>query len=137
MNKLPIEDISRMREDRLSYAKIAVALGASVNTIKSICQRNGLGGRTVLPEPDLTVCQYCGKPITQRPGRKERRFCSDACRLAWWKNHPEHVSRKAIYALICTHCGASFDSYGNKARKFCSHACYIAHRFGVATDNDA
>lgn len=137
MTKLPIEDISRMRSDGLSYAKIAAALGASANTIKSICQRNDLGGRTAQAEVDLSDCQYCGKPITQRPGRKKRHFCSDACRLAWWKEHPERIRRKAVYALVCVHCGHSFESYGNKARKFCSHECYIDHRFGKAAQNDA
>ncbi|MDR1422897.1 MAG: helix-turn-helix domain-containing protein [Coriobacteriales bacterium] len=137
MTQLSIKEISRMRAEGLSYAKIASALGASANTIKSICQRNGLGGRTAAPEKDLAVCEQCDLPIVQRPGRKRRRFCSDSCRLAWGKDHPEQISRKAVYTLVCTHCGGSFDSYGNKARKFCFHACYIAHRFEKTTENDA
>jgi endogenous inhibitor of DNA gyrase (YacG/DUF329 family) len=136
MSKLPIKDISRMRAEGLSYAKIASALDASANTIKSICQRNGLGGRTSALEKDLTVCQQCGLPIAQQPGRKARRFCSDTCRLAWWKVHPECVSRKAVYTRVCGHCGRTFESYGNKARKFCSHSCYVAHRFGKASGDE-
>ena len=53
-----------------------------------------------------------------------RRFCYDACRMAWWKNHPEKLNRKAEYHFTCAHCRKKFTAYGNKNRKYCSRACY-------------
>ena len=77
-----------------------------------------------------SVCEQCGKPIEQNPGRKRKRFCCDACRNKWWNAHLELVKRKAVYTYTCPTCGKEFTVYGNSHRKFCSHACYIAYRFG-------
>jgi endogenous inhibitor of DNA gyrase (YacG/DUF329 family) len=126
--KNKIED---MRLDGQSYAKIAGALGLSVNTVKSHCQRNRLGGKDCTAE-NIAACKNCGNHMVRNTGGRTRKFCSDACRMAWWKSHPECVGRKALYAIVCTHCGAEFFSYGNKGRKYCSHPCYIDARFGAA-----
>ena len=93
--------------------------------VKSFCRRHSLAART-----DGAVCEYCGKPIAQNPGRKRKRFCSDSCRNKWWNAHLELVKRKAVYTYTCPTCGKKFTVYGNSHRKFCSHACYIAYRFG-------
>ncbi|MDR0883423.1 MAG: hypothetical protein LBN05_02285 [Oscillospiraceae bacterium] len=53
-----------------------------------------------------------------------RRFCCDACRLAWWKAHPKQVNRKAIYKYICPVCHKAFTAYGNNHRIYCSRKCY-------------
>jgi hypothetical protein len=50
--------------------------------------------------------------------------------MAWWKEHPERLNRKAVYGLVCAGCGKPFESYGNRYRKYCSHDCYIKDRFG-------
>ena len=63
-----------------------------------------------------------------------RKFCSDACRTAWWNSHPDCVDRKAVYAYTCAHCGKPFTAYGNKERKYCSRNCYISDRFGEERD---
>ncbi len=59
---------------------------------------------------------------------QHQKFCSDKCRMAWWKAHPDQLNRKAIYHMVCAHCGQPFDSYGNSHRKYCSRACYDAVR---------
>jgi IS30 family transposase len=130
MSGLQKNEIARMRGEGMSYAKIASALGMSPNTVKSHCQRNRLGGALDTGDAVMAVCQNCGRTMAQRPGRKPKRFCSDACRMAWWKAHPERLSRKAVYALVCAGCGKPFESYGNKGCKYCSHACYVKARFG-------
>ena len=68
--------------------------------------------------------------IVQTPGRKRKRFCSDACRNAWWNAHLSLVKRKAVRTVVCAGCGQPFEAYGRTPRKYCSHACYVAHRFG-------
>lgn len=108
-----------------SWGRVAMQLQISINTVKSFCRRHSLVTRI-----DGAVCEQCGKPIDQNPGRKRKRFCCDACRNKWWNAHLTLVKRKAVYTFTCPACGKAFTVYGNSHRKFCSHACYIAYRFG-------
>lgn len=120
------EKIIQMRRDGVSYSKISSAIGISENTVKSFCRRNNLGKSytgTGL-QKDGVFCRQCGTPLTHTAGAKQKRFCSDKCRMGWWNAHPEAVRRKAIYTFTCAHCGAAFESYGNKHRKYCSRVCY-------------
>ena len=77
-----------------------------------------------------TICGYCGAPITQTLGRKEKKFCSDRCRNLWWNAHLDLVDRRANYEFVCRTCGKPFTAYGNAHRKYCSRDCYIEDRFG-------
>lgn len=114
-----------LRRDGVGYGQIAVAVNISINTVKSFCRRHGLVTKAV-----ASVCEQCGRPIEQNPGRKRKRFCSDSCRNKGWNTHLELVKRKAVYTFTCPNCGKEFSVYGNSHRKFCSHACYIEYRFG-------
>ena len=117
-----------------SYSVIAARLGISENTVKSYCRRNHLAG--VAAKEPILVCRYCGKPLSLSPKTKQRKFCSECCRRAWWKTHPELIHREAFYPMVCEHCGKEFKSYGNRKRKYCSHECYIAARFGKGGVHD-
>lgn len=134
MNELQKQQIIELRNQGISYSKIADALGISINTIKSFCRRNNLGGHIGKENKQInkTFCKECGKELNQNLGKKPLKFCSDKCRVKWWNTHPELVNRKAIYSFICTNCGEPFTAYGNSKRKYCSHSCYINHRFGGA-----
>ena len=127
MTTYEMEQIKTMRLQGLGYMKIGQTLGISHNTVRSFCRRNGLSGDA---PKNVTLCQHCGKPIKVIPKRKPRKFCSDACRTAWWNSHLDSVNRKAVYHFICACCGEPFTAYGNQNRKYCSHRCYIAGRFG-------
>lgn len=122
MTKQEIETLNLMRSHDKSAADIAIALGLSVNTVRSYIRRH-------LPKDAVQVgCRQCGKPVMQHKGRKAKYFCSDRCRNAWWNAHPEKVQRKAYYRLTCQFCGKEFVSYGNKNRKYCSRLCYADAR---------
>lgn len=122
MTKQEIETLNLMRSHDKSAADIAIALGLSVNTVRSYIRRHP-------PEDAVRVgCCQCGKPIMQHKGRKAKYFCSDRCRNAWWNVRPEKVQRKAYYRLTCQYCGKEFVSYGNKNRKYCSRLCYANAR---------
>ena len=111
-----------------SYASIADDLGISENTVKSYCRRNNIDIAIKQEQSVATnTCSNCGCPLRHTPGAKHKRFCSDKCRMAWWKAHPEALDRKAVYHFVCPTCGGSFEAYGNANRKYCSRAC-----FGVA-----
>ena len=122
MTKHEIEILNIMRSRDKSAADIAIALGLSVNTVRSYISRHP-------PKDTVEVgCRQCGKPVMQHKGRKAKYFCSDRCRNAWWNAHPEKVQRKAYYRLACRFCGKEFVSYGNKNRKYCSRLCYADAR---------
>ena len=115
------QKILAMRENGGKYSVIAAEFGLSENTVKSICRRNTL---VASANPDTDFCLQCGKPLVCIPKKKQKKFCSDKCRMAWWNVHPEAMSRKAVYKFVCVQCGADFESYGDADRKFCSRACY-------------
>ena len=130
MTDLQKEQIKTLRLQGIGYVKIGEMLGISDNTVRSFCRRNGLGDAA----KNTVSCKHCGKLIKIIPKQKPRKFCSDACRTAWWNSHPDCVDRKAVYAYTCAHCGKPFTAYGNKERKYCSHNCYISDRFGEERD---
>ena len=133
--------IDSFRSQGMGYKRIAAKLGISENTVKSYLRRNTQPGETVpaqvlaqatKPATDTHICWQCGKPVAQNPGRKEKKFCSNACRFAWWNAHQDLVKRKSVYHFTCPTCGREFTAYGKANRKYCSHVCYIQARFGGA-----
>lgn len=133
MNRLQKERIALLRASGESYTRIADALGLSINTVKSYCRRNNLGGSLAEAAPKAAVsqvfCKQCGKELHQIPGKKALKFCCKDCRVKWWNTHPDKVNKKAIYSFTCAHCGKLFTAYGNSGRKYCSHECYVNDRF--------
>ena len=127
------EQVRQLREKNVGYLSIANALDVSVDAVRGYCRRSGLTGqRSTATKSDAAVgcCLQCGKPVVQRPGIKQIKFCSGTCRQAWWNSHPEKVNRKAVYSFTCACCGKPFSAYGNAHRKYCSHSCYIEGRYG-------
>lgn len=127
--------IAIYRNQGMSYTQISKKMDLSINSIKTYCKRHALGGVRAYDFDSnavITVCEQCGHPVKQHPGRKQKRFCSDRCRNAWWNDHMDLVKKKANYECTCVKCGKAFVSYGNKNRKYCSHECYIEDRFGGA-----
>ena len=97
------QQIIALRRDGAGYGRIAARLQISINTVKSFCRRHSLAASTA-----GAVCEQCGKPIEQNPGRKRKRFCCDVCRNKWWNAHLELVKRKAVYTYTCPACGKKF-----------------------------
>ena len=115
--------IINMRCKLFSYAEIAEVLGLpSINTVKSFCYRNHLNTEELLK--DSGVCKNCGKPFVRITKTKPRIFCSDACKLAWWKNHTNEHKRTCKTKFVCKTCGKSFTDYPSSQRKYCSEKCY-------------
>ena len=112
------------REQHMTYRQIGEKLGLSPDTVKTFCRRN-------TPREDRTEasassqCRNCGAPVHPLPGRRERLFCSPACRTAYWRKH-NLLGKDPRY---CAGCGALLTG-GSASRKYCGHACYIRHRFG-------
>lgn len=125
------DQIAAMRKGGSGYKRIAQALNLSESTVKSFCKRNGLvSAEPVNISATANGCKCCGVTVPQAAGRKEKKFCSDRCRMKWWNAHLDLVNRKANYEFVCPVCKRTYTAYGNKNRKYCSHECYIEDRFG-------
>lgn len=112
------------REQHMTYRQIGEKLGLSPDTVKTFCRWNGAQtGKTA--QSAECRCRNCGAPVHPLPGRRERLFCSPACRTAYWRKH-NLLGKDPRY---CAGCGALLTG-GSASRKYCGHACYIRHRFG-------
>ncbi len=120
--------IAQYRAQGMGYTAIAGALGLPKNTVKSFCQRSGLGKNATLPVEYVSehICRQCGEVLQQETHHRKRRFCSDVCRLRWWHAHRDH-GRNAK-RRVCPACQREFTT--DRRQTYCSHACYIRARFG-------
>lgn len=129
--------IEVLRQHGLSAARIAKQMGLSVNTVKAHLRRHVDETKTIPDAAKPGFCKQCGQPVAQPPRCKPKMFCSDACRMAWWNNHRNCITRSGLIVLTCPVCGNRFDGYEKEQRKYCSHACYIKARFGGEDSRDA
>lgn len=113
--------IEKLRQNGYGYKKIAAELNLPIGTVKTYCKRH------LAMEDDKQRCPVCETVIKQAPHKKEKRFCSDKCRMKWWKEHPDLINRPSKYEYICSYCGKNFSSR-NPKRKYCSQRCYIDSR---------
>ena len=129
MDKAQKKIIDGLRNSGTSYGQIAETMQIPVSTIKSYCLRHYQEKED--SKEDREHCRNCGKPLTQTPGTKPKRFCCEECRHAWWNSHQEdnHYNAKSVHTFKCACCGKVFSAYGNNKRKYCSHECYITDRF--------
>jgi len=102
---------------------IARQLQLNPSAVKTFIHRHGRDPEYVAT---MGLCPCCGSPVDQLPGRKTKKFCSDACRMKWWAQHQDQMDR-TLYTITCVQCGCSFES-ANPKRKFCGRACYADNR---------
>lgn len=122
-----IEIVARLQQSGKGYRAIAAETGLPINSVKSWCRRHP-ADRTA-----PSFCQQCGSELKQIPGKRARRFCSDACRMLWWKEHPEDKAQRVSYQHVCRCCGTEF--INNRAvASYCSRACFAKARTRVDAD---
>lgn len=131
MNVYQKSEIIRLRKNGLGYKKIASILSLSTNTVKSFCRREEVEkNNDEQSDNDSGVCLLCKEPLRHVKGKKQKKYCSDSCRMKWWNAHLDKVHKKSYSEHICLNCQKPFQSYANTKRKYCSHRCYISSRFG-------
>ena len=111
--------VTRLRQEGLGYKKIASALSLPVQTVKSWCVRHSIQKEE--------FCLNCGVPVKQTPHKRQRKFCSDRCRHAWWVSHPEIRDPKTMYQHVCLYCGKHF-SNPRQTASYCSRKCFALAR---------
>lgn len=124
--------IAEYREKGYGYKRIAQELNVPVGSVKTFCIRNNIVAGT---EEEGHFCKNCGKPVIQQPGRKEKKFCSDKCRMEWWNSNLDKVNRKAVFTLTCQYCHKEFTAYAKPNKKYCSRECYFKARFGEKNEH--
>ena len=119
------EAIVKLQMLGYGYKKISAETGMSINSVKSFCRRHSIAIKESL-QANSETCLFCGKPIKSIDHHRKRKYCSDACRMAWWNaHHSEPLNRKMV-AKKCVNCGKEFFSYPSKQKKYCSRSCFIS-----------
>lgn len=119
--------IIQLRKQGLSLSEIAVCMNINAASIRSFCSRNNV---------QLDVCLQCGKTILQSPQRKEKKFCSDKCRMTWWNHNAGAGGRAPHHTQVCRNCHTTFDCFHSKSRVYCSRKCYAEARRKAAVTNE-
>lgn len=85
--------------------------------------------RLPLDEDRLYIyCLHCGVKLQQIEKAKRKKFCCEACRHVWWREHKEYSKRKTT-TRNCVFCGKEFEVNENSSKKYCSTDCYFKDRF--------
>lgn len=88
--------IETLRRLNYPYSFIAKELGMSLNTVKSICRRNGFkaeGKRKTKNEKETAhICNYCHKPLLDDK-RSDSKFCSLNCRIKWRRQNIKIIQK--------------------------------------------
>lgn len=115
--------IRKLREQGFGYKKISAQTGIPLNTVKSFCKRD-------TGKDEKSVCLFCGTGLKLTPHKREKKFCSDKCRYAWWSKNRDKRCSRAPYRHECAQCGAVFYTDRTNSR-YCCASCYsLARRNG-------
>lgn len=113
------EQIRKLRLEGSGYGKIAQILNLPKSTVSSFCK--------TMTNQSL-LCLHCNKKLKQTKGHRQKKYCSDECRMSYWKSNKAEISRKPEYLVECFHCHTSFSTYQSLKRKYCSRDCYLKNR---------
>ena len=87
MNRRIIREIDGLRSLGMQPTAISKKLRVSINTVKSHIRRH--------PEiPGTLRCLACGRPVMQTEGRKQKKYCSDKCRNAYWNERYREIKNE-------------------------------------------
>ena len=107
MKNQDIIKLNDLRQQGKGAAEIAETLNLPLNTVKSYLRRH--------PEADTSrVCPQCGKPVVQKEGRKEKKFCSDKCRMTWWNSHQSEIKKRHITRWCASFAERSLKAMGTR-----------------------
>lgn len=112
--------IIELRNQGLGYKAISKETGISIGSVKTFIRR--LNESLLKKE---SACKNCGLPLKQTAGHRQKTFCSDKCRMEWWKQNKNLLKEDKMVVSVCPVCGKEIKSYPSKNRKYCSLECYI------------
>lgn len=106
------QEIYQLKNAGENITEISRKLDIPMNTIKSYLRMN----------KNESYCPVCGVVLVHKPHKKKKKFCSDKCRMTYWRNN--HTKTDTMIPIICAGCGRKFYAYKSKKRKYCSSLCY-------------
>ena len=92
MTKDEKNKVLALQESGKKPVEIATELNLPYNTVKSYLRRSKVVQedkevKIVEDARDKTKCLCCGMVLNVVVGKKEKKFCSDRCRLKYWREH--------------------------------------------------
>ena len=123
LSELDKRKITELKIKGFGNRRIAQQLQLNPDSVKSFIRRHGSDSGYVAT---LGICMCCGSSLSQTPGKKPKKFCSDACRMKWWAEHKEQLDR-TTYTNKCEYCGRPFQT-ARQNQKFCCRACFAESR---------
>ena len=120
--------IEELRNSGCGYKEISEQLQISINTVKSYCKRHELTRMGKRNSGSVRFCLQCGTEIKQEQHRKTKKFCSDRCRMIWWREHSSLLRTPSKQIFICPVCHEAFAAYSSTKQKYCSRLCYARSR---------
>ena len=120
--------IQDLRNSGCGYKEISEQLQISINTVKSYCKRHDLTSTKKRNSGSVRFCLQCGNEIKQEQHRKTKKFCSDRCRMIWWREHSSLLRTPSKQTFICPVCHEAFSAYSSTKQKYCSRLCYSRSR---------
>ena len=120
--------IQDLRNSGCGYKEISEQLQISINTVKSYCKRHELTRMGKRNSGSVRFCLQCGTEIKQEQHRKTKKFCSDRCRMIWWREHSSLLRTPSKQTFICPVCHEAFSAYSSTKQKYCSRLCYARSR---------
>jgi len=132
------KSIFKMKSQGLRNYAVASMLGLKKDTLHEFCKKYHLCGPEEVIRLNIIelvqhniICPQCYGPIRHKKRGRRKRFCTEKCRRAWWKEHEEARNRnpKSWYSNQCLACGKYFVVYGNHCQKYCNRECYLNHRY--------
>ena len=120
--------IEELRNSGCGYKEISEQLQISINTVKSYCKRHELTWMGKRNSGSVRFCLQCGNEIKQEQHRKTKKFCSDRCRMIWWREHSSLLRTPSKQTFICPVCREAFAAYSSTKQKYCSRLCYARSR---------
>lgn len=116
MRKQEKDKIIKLRMEGLGYGKIATILNLPKSTISSFC-------KTL--DQISSVCLLCGTKLKQTAGHRQKKFCSNNCKLSYYKQNKNEIRRRPNYEVDCACCHHKFFTYKSLNRKYCSWDCFL------------
>jgi len=134
MNRYVKSQIINLHCEGVRYVDISRQLKIPVSTIKSFIYRHQADVEAAMD--NLPTCPRCGA-LVPKMHFKPRRFCSDRCRILFWKEHRGECKHTSMVPFACKMCQGIFMDYAGRNRQYCSHSCYIQARYGGGSIDEA
>ena len=131
MTQLEKQEIIKLKLAGNSYKQISELTGICISTIKSLCTRYNSKQNEI-----VEYCRFCGRKLSFTAGKKQKKYCSDKCRMSYWREHQCEMHSIRIVKVECSVCHKEFNAYETKKRKYCCWDCYLDARQRMVTDDE-